>query len=179
MSQGATIYVLTIELADMDRGVYETLELRLARQASESAEYLATRVIAYCLEYTQGIAFTQGIAAGDEPAIWVRDDTGALTAWVEIGLPDADRLHRGSKRSGRAVVYTHRDVGQLIGQLTGKKIYRAAEIPVYALDHRMVGALARLIDRRTALTISVTERQLFIAIGGETVSGAVVEHHFS
>lgn len=176
MAQGATIYVLTIELADVDRAVYETLELRVARQASESAEYLATRVLAYCLEYTPGIAFTQGIVAGDEPAIWVRDDTGALTAWIEIGLPDAERLHRGSKRSGRAAVYTHRDVGQLLGQLAGKKIHRAAEIPVYAFDHRLIGALARLIDRRTTLEISVTEQQIFIAVSGETLSGTVAEH---
>jgi uncharacterized protein YaeQ len=150
--QGATIYSLTIDLADMDRGVYETLELRVARQPSESAAYLVARVLAYCLEYTEGIAFSQGIAAGDEPAIWVRDATGQVTAWIEVGLPDAARLHRGSNRSGRAVVYTHRDAAQLCAQLAGQKIYCAEYIPVYALDRRLVDGLATHLERRCALS---------------------------
>ncbi len=104
MALTATIYNLTIELSDVDRGVYETLDLRVARQPSEAAEYMLMRVLAYCLEYTEGIAFTQGVAAGDEPAVLVRDLTGRVTAWIEVGLPDAERLHRGSKLAGRAAV---------------------------------------------------------------------------
>ena len=85
MALSATIYTLTVELADADRGVYETLDLRLARQPSESAEYLLMRILAYCLEYTEGIVLTEGVAARDEPAVYVRDLTGHPTAWTEGG----------------------------------------------------------------------------------------------
>ncbi|MDQ3248797.1 MAG: YaeQ family protein [Chloroflexota bacterium] len=176
MALAATIYNLTVELADVDRGVYETLDLRVARQPSESAEYMVMRVLAYCLEYTEGITFTQGVAAGDEPAVLVRDLTGRVTAWIEVGLPDADRLHRGSKLAGRAAVYTHRDVTQLLGQFSGKKIHHAAEIPIYALERRFVDALAGLIERRTAMTLSVTERTLYVTVGAQTLSTIMVEH---
>jgi uncharacterized protein YaeQ len=179
MAQGATIYSLTIDLADMDRGVYESLDLRVAQHPSETAEFLVTRVLAYCLEYTEGIAFTQGISAGDEPAILVRDATGQVTAWVEVGLPDAERLHRGSKLSGRAVVYTHRDAVQLVAQLAGKKIYRAEAIPIYAFDRRLIGGLAEALGRRCALSISVTEGQIFVGVGGQSFSGAIAEHHIA
>jgi uncharacterized protein YaeQ len=179
MAQGATVYSLTIDLADMDRGLYEVLELRVARHPSESMEFLVARVLAYCLEYTEGIAFTQGISAGDEPAILVRDATGQVTAWVEVGLPDAERLHRGSKLSGRAVVYTHRDAVQLQTQLAGKKIFRAEEIPIYALDRRFVGGLAERIERRSALSISVTEGQIFVGVGEWSISSTVVEHRIA
>ncbi|MCX6045252.1 MAG: YaeQ family protein [Chloroflexi bacterium] len=177
MALTATIYNLIIELADVDRGVYETLDLRVARQPSEAAEYMLMRILAYCLEYTEGIAFTQGVAAGDEPAVLVRDLTGKLTAWIEVGLPDAERLHRGSKQAGRAAVYTHRDVGQLLGQLAGKKIYQAEAIPIYAFDRRFVDELAGLLERRTSLSLSVTERELYVSIGARTLSSAIVEHH--
>src|SRR4051794_296567 len=90
MALTATIYTFTIDLADMDRGCYEALELRVAQQPSETPEYMLSRVLAYCLEYTEGIAFTQGVAAGDEPAIWVRDLTGRTLAWIDVGMPDAD-----------------------------------------------------------------------------------------
>jgi uncharacterized protein YaeQ len=179
MAQGATIYSLTIDLADMDRGVYATLELRVARQPSESAAYLVTRVLAYCLEYTEGIAFSQGIAAGDEPALWVRDATGQVTAWIEVGLPDAARLHRGSKLSGRAVVYTHRDAAQLCAQLAGQKIYRAEAIPVYAFDRRLVEGLAAHLERRCALSLSITEGQIFATLGDVSLGGAITAHRIA
>lgn len=176
MALSATIYTLTIELSDTDRGVYETLDLRLARQPSESADYLLMRILAYCLEYTDGIALSEGVAAGDEPAVYVQDLTGQLLAWIEIGLPDAERLHRGSKRAGRAAVYTHRDVTQLLRQLNGKKIHQADQIPIYEVDSRFVRAVAEQIDRRSTISIAVTDRELYITIGGQTWNTTLMEH---
>lgn len=168
MALTATIYNLAVELSDVDRGVYETLDLRVARQPSETAEYMLMRVLAYCLEYEEGIEFTQGVAAGDEPAVLVRDLTGRITAWIEVGMPDAERLHRGSKAAERAALYTHRDLRQVLENLAGKKIHRAAEIPIYTFDRAFVDDLAAAIDRRTELTLSITERQLYAGIGQQT-----------
>ena len=97
MALNATVYTLTVELADIDRGVYESLDLRMAREPSESADYFLVRLLAYCLEYAEGISFTQGVAAGDEPAVWIHDLTGRLLAWIDVGLPDAAHLHKGSR----------------------------------------------------------------------------------
>ena len=179
MAQGATIYNMQIDLADMDRGLYKTLEVRVARHPSESADYLVTRLLAYCLEYAEGITFTQGIAAGDEPALWVRDLTGRVLTWVEVGLPDAERLHRGSKQSDRAVVYTHRDAGQLVTQLAGKKIYRAETIPIYAFERRFIANFAERLERRSRLNLSVTEGQLFADLDGHNFESAIMLHHFN
>lgn len=176
MALTATIYNLTIELADIDRAIYETLDLRVARQPSETAEYMLTRVLAYCLEWDEGVAFTQGVAAGDEPAVSISDLTGRMTAWIEVGMPDAERLHRGSKLAGRAAVYTHRDVRQLLGQFENRKIHRAAEIPIYAFDPQFIEELGGLIERRTELAITVTERELYVEVGGRTLRTTVVEH---
>jgi uncharacterized protein YaeQ len=176
MALNATIHNLTVDLSDIDRGVYETLELRVARQPSETAEFMLTRILAYCLEYGEGISFTEGVAAVDEPAVCVRDLTGRLTAWIEVGMPDAERLHRGIKLAGRAAVYTHRDPGQLLRQFAGKKIHRAAEIPIHAVDPRFIEEVAGLIERRTDIALSVTERQLYLQIGARTLSSAVAEH---
>ena len=103
MALASTIYTFDIELADTDRGVYETLALRVAQHPSETEEFLVTRVLAYCLEYTEGIEFSRGLAEPDEPAIAIRDLTGAWRAWIEIGAPDAARLHKASKAAPRVV----------------------------------------------------------------------------
>jgi len=179
MALTATIYSLDTELAHVDRSVYATFSLKLARQPSETLEYMLTRYLAYCLEHTEGIALTGGITAGDEPAVLVRDRTGRVTAWIEVGRPAAERLHRGSKLAGRAAVYTHRNVAQVLRELDGKGIHRASEIPVYEFDRGFIDTIAAVVPRRTAVTVSVTGHHLYLDLDGRTFDTAVVEHHFA
>src|SRR5687767_174195 len=101
MALGATIYNFDVELADNDRQVYESVALRVARHPSESEEYLVARLLAYLLEFTEGIEFSRGVSDPDEPTIVVRDLTGALKTWIDIGTPDAARLHKASKAADR------------------------------------------------------------------------------
>ena len=176
MALGATIHNFTVQLADIDRAVYQDLELRLARHPSETAEFMLTRLLAYCLEYQEGIAFTDGVGAVDEPAVLVRDLTGRITAWIEVGAPDAERLHRGSKLAGRAAIYTHRDPVNLLAQLAGKKIHRAEAIPLHTFGRGFVDSAAKAIERRNTVTLSVTERQLYLDINGNSFSAAIEEH---
>lgn len=176
MALTATIYNFATQLSDIDRGVYETLDLRMARQPSETVEYMLMRFFAYCLEYTEGIAFTEGVAAGDEPAVVIRDLTGRITGWIEVGAPDADRLHRASKLAERTAVYTHRPIRIVLGELAGKKIHRAQEIPIYALEPSFVTEVAEAIGRRADIALSITERELYVDVDGRTFAATLVEH---
>jgi uncharacterized protein YaeQ len=176
MAQTATIYTFEIELADVDRQVYESLVLRVARHPSETAEYLLTRVLAYCLEYAEGIGFSKGLADPDDPALAVRDLTGALRVWIDIGAPDAARLHKASKAAPRVAVYTHRDPALVVRQLSGERIHRAEAVELYAIDRDLLAALAGELDRRMAFTLSVTDRQLYLTTGAGTLTGAVERH---
>jgi uncharacterized protein YaeQ len=169
----ATIHNFEIELADADRQVYESLELRAARHPSESEEYFVTRVLAYLLEYTEGIAFSRGISDPDEPTIAVRDLTGAIRTWIEVGAPDAARLHKASKAASRVVVYTHKDPQQLLRNLAGEKIHRADSVELYAVDRTLVAALAARLERRMAFSLSIAERSLYVSIGAETLTGVI------
>lgn len=175
MALTATLHVFTIQLADMDRNVYADFELRVAQQPSEAAEFMLVRVLAYCLEYTEGIELTEGVAAVDEPAVLVRDLTGRVTSWIEVGAPDAERVHRGSKLAGRAAVYTHRDPQQLLAQYAGRKIHRADEVPVYSFGREFLSAAAAKLKRRTKLAVSLTERELYLDIDGENLSTQLSE----
>jgi uncharacterized protein YaeQ len=170
---GATIYHFTIRLSDVDRGVYETLELKAAKHPSESTEYLVTRVLAYCLEFTEGIAFSRGLSSPDEPPIAVKDLTGVLKAWIEVGSPDAARLHKASKAAPRVAVYTHKDAAQLLRSLDGERIHRAEALELYSLGRDFVAGLVARLERRTQLDVSVSDRQLYVTIGGETLAGEV------
>jgi uncharacterized protein YaeQ len=173
LALGATIYHFTIRLSDVDRGVYETLELKAAKHPSESDEYLVTRVLAYCLEYAEGIAFSRGLSSPDEPPIAVRDLTGVLKAWIEVGSPDAARLHKAAKAAPRVAVYTHKDPAQLLRSLNGERIHRAEALELYSLGRDLVAGLVARLERRSELDLSVNDGHLYVTIGGETLSGEV------
>jgi uncharacterized protein YaeQ len=174
MALTATIYNFDIELADTDRHVYESLALRVARHPSESEEYLVARVIAYLLEFADGIEFSRGVSSPEEPAVAIRDLTGAMTAWIDIGTPDAERLHKASKMAGRVAVYTHKDPTQFLKLLAGKKIHNAEALELYAIDRALVSALVARLERRVAFSMSVNSRELYLTIGADNLTGAVV-----
>ncbi|WP_062301822.1 YaeQ family protein [Demequina subtropica] len=173
MAAGATVHTFDITLADVDRGVYEDLSLRVARHPSETALFMITRVLAYCLEHEDGITFSEGISTAEEPAVLVRDLTGLIAAWIEVGQPEAERLHRGSRLADRAAVYTQHDPAKVLARWEGKKIHQRERITLHSFDPGFIEAAAGLIERRNAMTVSVTERHLYLELNGASVDSAI------
>ncbi len=174
MALTSTVYTCDIDLADHDRQVYETLALRVARHPSESEEYFWTRLLAYAAEFVDGIAFSRGgLSDADAPAIAVRDLTGGILAWIDVGLPEADRLHRAMKAAPRVAVYTHRDPVQWLKRLAGERIHRAAALELYEIGGGLVASLATHLDRRLAFALSISERELTVSIGTATLTGHI------
>lgn len=176
MALSATIYTFDITLNDADRGVYEALSFRVARHPSETEEFLLTRVFAYCLEYAEGIQFSKGLSEPDAPALAVRDLTGTLLTWIDVGAPEAERLHRAAKSARRVAVYAHRDVAALLARLRAAKVHRAADIEVHAVDRDLLAALVARLARRMNFDFAVADRHLFLTLGEETLSGGVELH---
>jgi uncharacterized protein YaeQ len=173
MAQGSMVIGFDITLSDVDRGVYEALAFKVAQHPSETAVYLVTRVLAYALEWTEGIEFAQGMATGDVPALSVRDATGRLRTWIEIGTPDAARLHRASKAAERVAVYCHKEADSWLRGLAGHDVHAHETIALYRFERAFVDAIAAGLERRNAWSLSVTEGTLYLEIAGQTLVGAV------
>jgi uncharacterized protein YaeQ len=174
MALPATIYNFDIELSDADRHVYETLSLRVARHPSESEPHLVARVLAYLLELADGIEFSRGVSEPDQPAIAIRDATGTLGTWIDIGTPDAPRLHKASKAAARVVVYTHKDPAPFLKRLAGERIHRAEALELYTIDRALIDALVARLERRVACGVSIADRHLYVSIGTDYLTGPVV-----
>ncbi|MFN0006459.1 MAG: YaeQ family protein [Planctomycetota bacterium] len=169
MAQTATMHRFDVELADSDRGVYETLELRLARHPSESAAFLLMRVLAYCIEWREGIAFSKGgISSVDEPAISIHDLTGARLAWIEVGAPSADRLHRASKANPRVAVYTDRRLDVLRASLAGERIHAAERILITQLPQAFLRDLESTLDRNVRWDVAIHDGHLHVTAGAKS-----------
>jgi uncharacterized protein YaeQ len=170
----STLFVFEIDLADSDRGVYETLSLRVARHPSESDDYLVARILAYCLEYTDGIEFSRGLSDADEPPLAVRDLTGQMKTWIDVGTPSADRLHRASKSVGRVVVYVHKSAEQWLAGLAAERIHNADAIEIKRIDRSLIAGLVAALDRRMSMSVAVAQNEVFISLDTVSFSGPIV-----
>ena len=173
MALPSTLYRFHIELSDVDRGVYEALDLRVAQHPSEVDDFTVARVLAYCLSFEEGLAFGPGLGEPDEPALAVTDLQGTRTAWVEDGTPSAERLHRASKACKRVSVFTHHDPDLLRREAAKREIHRAQDIAAFALDRALVRALAGTFDRQIAWEITHLGGILYVKHGDTTLEGSV------
>jgi uncharacterized protein YaeQ len=168
MAIGATPYHLQIALSDVDRGVYEQLSLRPARHPSESFRYMMTRVLAYCLSYEEGIAFSKGgLSASEDPPVHITDMTGLLQAWIDVGAPSADRLHRASKAAPRVMLYSVHEWAQLRREASQRVIHRVEQLTVCRIPAAFVDSLEPVIERSTQLSITRNDGSLYIEVDGK------------
>jgi uncharacterized protein YaeQ len=174
MALTATLYSFEIDLAHADRGIYESLAFRVAQHPSESPEFLLARVLVYCLEYTGGLEFSpHGLSDPDEPALSVRDAMGTRQVWIEVGVPDAARLHKASKAAARVVVYTHKDPSRLIRLLAGERMHREEALEIYALDRELLANWVSRLARRMTCALTVSGGHVYLTIGEDTLTGAI------
>lgn len=173
MAGTAMLYRMHLELSDIDRGVYETLELRVARHPSEGDERVVARVLAYALFYEPGLELGKGLSEADEPALWTHDLTGQLTHWIDVGTPGAERIHIASKKARKVSILCHKGSEGLAREMQKRKVHGASDITVLYVEPSLVSALAAKLDRNASWTIVHTDGELSISLNDETFSGSV------
>jgi uncharacterized protein YaeQ len=172
----ATVFNFEIDLSDVDRSVYEKLSLSVARHPSETTAFMLTRVLAFCLEYKEGLSFSRGLAATEEPAVWSRDPTGTLTSWIEVGSPSAERLHRARKACEHVAIYCHRDLKNFLREARSASIHKADTIAVYAIPQNVLEDFDRALDKRNVLSLSRSEDSIYLE-GPRLSTSGVLERH--
>ena len=174
MALPAVMRRFEIALADTDRGVYEQLTWRVAQHPSESERYLVARVLARALEHAEGLEFSKGGVSDDtEPALVQRDLRGDLVAWIEVGTPSPERLHRASKAAPRVVVYTWKQPEALAREIAEAGVHRAEALELVALPVELLDALAATLDRTVSWELSVSGGVVYVAAGGRSHEGAL------
>jgi uncharacterized protein YaeQ len=174
MALTATIHHVEVVLSDVDRGVYESLDLRIARHPSETGRYLVTRLLAYCLSYEEGIAFSKGgLSSAEKPPIVVRDPTGTLLAWIDVGSPSAERLHKASKAARRVALFTHAEPTLLRREAWSRPIHKVEDIEVWRLQPALLDALESVLERRAKLEIVRSDGKLYVTVGDKVIEGDV------
>ncbi len=172
MSISTTLYRFQIELADIERGIYETLNFRVAQHPSEHMPYLLTRVIAFVLNTQEGLAFSStGLHDPDAPAISIPDAYGGNQLVIEIGSPGAKRLHKATKTSKQVKVYNYKNPDLLMRELREEKIHRVEEIKFFSLAPEFLEKLASLIKRDNRWSVLFDDGRITVQVGEESIPG--------
>ncbi len=166
MATKPTIYRATIDLSDVDRGVYEKLNMSLARADSESAERLVVRLLAYCLCYEEGIRFTGGVSSGDEPDVWVTELQPGLgervKLWIEVGLPEAKRLLKAARHCGRVILFAYGKKRTKWESDHLEELGERGNITVLGVDLEALTRLTDALDRQIAWSLTVSGGTIYL-----------------
>jgi uncharacterized protein YaeQ len=163
MALKATIYKADLQIADMDRNYYDEHGLTVARHPSETDERLMVRMLMYALYAQEGIAFTKGLFDADEPEIWVKDLTGQIRLWIDIGQPDEARLRKASGRADQVVAVCYSTSGELWWRQLENKLARLKNLAVLQLPVTTSRALAALVTRTMQLQCMVQDGEVWMS----------------
>lgn len=176
MARTATLRRYEIALADSDRNVYESVEWRVPQHPSETDRYLAARVLARCLEHAEDVSFTKGLDADDEPALWQKNLRGELLAWIEVGSPSTERLHRVSKTTPRLVIYAYKHADKILRDAIEFKAHKVETWTVVELDPAFLDRIAERTDKVNRWDLAISGGALYLTIGGHLLESALVVH---
>ncbi|MDD2309394.1 MAG: YaeQ family protein [Desulfuromonadaceae bacterium] len=168
MALPSTIYRVKIQLSDVDRGVYESLQATVARHPSETEERLVARLLAYALFYEPELTFTRGISAGDEPDLWVKGPDDRVLLWVEVGLPEADRVVKAGRHAERVVLIACGRALPNWEQQHLPKLAGVSNLSIIRFDQAFINGLAATLDRSISWSATITDGNLYINVGAET-----------
>lgn len=171
MALGATIYKVTLDIADGDRPYYGSHALTVAQHPSETLERMLIRMVAFALHAHTHLSLTKGLSTADEPDLWQKDLTGAVDLWVEVGQPSDNRLLKGCARAKQVIVYCYQGhASQRWWQSTHKKVARVKNLKVVHLPMAPIRELAKDIDRQLTLHVNILEQEIFITHGSRITS---------
>jgi uncharacterized protein YaeQ len=168
MALPSTIYRASIEIADVERGVYDTVQTAVARHPSETEERLLARLLASAIFFEPELSFTKGICAGDEPDLWSKGPDGRVLLWVEVGLPDADRLMKAGRHAGRIALLA---CGRSLWNWEQQHLPRLAgmdNLVAVALDQGFIPRLSEGLERVISWSATISEGTLYLNAGVET-----------
>lgn len=176
MALPSTIYRASIELSDLDRGLYEKLETTVARHPSETNERLIARLFAYALCYNEELTFTKGIAAADEPDLWTKEPDGRVREWIEVGLPDFERLRKVS-RHAEAVILIASGSANAFWRWQEQMLPKLAVIDnlkIFALEPAFVTQIVERLQRAISWSLTITEGTIYLTIGHDTLESQLL-----
>jgi len=163
MALKSTIFKAALQIADMDRHYYQDHNLTIARHPSETDERMMVRLLAFILHADDNLQFTKGLCVDEEPALWLKSLTGDIELWIEVGLPDENRIRKACNQAQQVILYCYggRSV-QIWWERNREKLRRFQNLSIFNLPQTTSVGMGELAQRSMAFHISIQDRQVYL-----------------
>ncbi|MFV2056191.1 MAG: YaeQ family protein [Thiohalomonadales bacterium] len=162
MALKPTIYKLRIALSDINRNYYDTLNITVAQHPSETIERMMARVLVYCINTQEGLVFTKGLSAVEQPDIWVRTLDDTISLWIDVGEPSVDRIKKAAQQASAVRVYSFNSKSDVWWAQASQKISKLGA-SIFRLEWQEIKVLATLVQRSMDFSVTITGDSAYIA----------------
>ncbi|MBA3056698.1 MAG: YaeQ family protein [Gammaproteobacteria bacterium] len=170
MAIKATVFKANLQIADIERHYYQDHTLTLARHPSETDERLMVRLLAFALHAHENLEFGQGMTADDEADVWLKDLTGLIELWIDVGIPDEKLVRKACGRSNQVVVYCYGGrVADMWFSQNKAQFARQNNLIIFSLSVADTQALAQLAQRNMNLQCTIQDGQVWLSDGAVSV----------
>lgn len=167
MALRSTIYKAQLELADLNHSHFDGYSLTLARHPSETEERLMMRLLAFALYAREGLEFGKGLSNEDEAALWQFNDVGEVKLWIDVGLPDEDRIKKASHKADEAVVLAYGRSAPVWWSQIQSKLTRFDNLTVLLITEQDSTKLSVLAERGMRLNWTIQDETVYL--GDESI----------
>lgn len=162
MAAKPSIHKFTIALSDLDRDIYDALNLTVARHPSETIERMMVRVLAFCYNANENLIFCKGLSDSDEADLWEKNLGGTLDLWIDVGEPAFDRIKKASRIAKAVRVYAFNTKASVWWSQQQSQFSRL-NVSVYRFPWEPLEALANVVDRTMDLSVTISSGSAYVA----------------
>ena len=171
MSPKATVFKAELQVSDMDRHFYAQHDLVLAQHPSETELRLMARLIAYALFAHERLEFGRGLSNEDEPDLCLRDYTGDVELWIDLGQPDESRIRKACARARQVVVVNYSgNAAAIWWDKNANALGRLKNLTVVDLNPDSIEAAVTLLQRSMRLTAMIQDGELQLMSDSATIA---------
>ena len=162
MALKPTIYKFKIALTDLNRQYYDTLNLTIAQHPSETLERMMARMLAFCLNAQESLAFTKGLSSAEEPDLWAHTPDGQIALWIDVGEPAPERIKKATRIAQSVKVYSFNSKSNIWWMQEQAK-FNPLNAAVFRFQWPDIQALAKLVQRTMDISVTVSEESAYVA----------------
>jgi len=178
MAQAPVLHDFEIQLNHIDRGIEQKLHVRTARHSSETVARVWLRMLAYCMNWEERLAFGPGLSEPDSPDLLATDLTGVATLWMRVGKADPAKVQRAADQNSRARVCVLFESAQRMEQFAqaarDEKLARLGNVELWAAPEALIAELAQDESRRAKVSVTIVGDHVYLERGGQALDGPLV-----
>jgi uncharacterized protein YaeQ len=171
MALSSTIYKADLQISNMDSHYYQDHHLTIAKHPSETEERLMVRLVTFALFAHEALCFGNGLSNKDEPDLWLKDLTGNIDLWIDVGMPDERQIRKACGLARQVVVVLYGgNRAELWWKQNQSLLIKKRNLKIISLADETTKKLESICSRKMQFNCTIEDGQLWLINDSATIS---------